>query len=323
MKIGIPRALLYYQYSPLWEGFFGALGAQCVVSPETNREIVEMGQRCAVDEACLSYKIYLGHVAYLLDRCDAVFVPRIGRSGRSGTVCTRFAAIYDLVANTFRSDKIALLHYNIDLDQKENELSAFLKLGAQLGKTKAQSLFAYWTAKQAQSAAQMIAADDQKRRLAGPGVKILLIAHPYNTYDPFTGSPVVRALADMGAVPVLGCACESRAAIAASYALSETVPWEASRELLGAVALMGPKTDGIILLSAFPCGPDSMVNEIIIRRVKDKPILSLTLDGQEGTAGLETRIESFLDIIARPPKSDYVSGPAFFWGKDRRSERIG
>lgn len=297
MKIGIPKALLYYKYAQLWEGFLGALGAECIVSPDTNKEILELGQRCAVDEACLSSKIFLGHVAWLMPRCDAVFVPRIGRIGKAGTVCTKFQATYDLVANTFRSERLKLLHYNIDLSQQENELGAFLKLGTQLGKTRPQSLFAYWTAKQSEKAAQMIAADDQKRQLEKSGVKILLISHPYNTYDPYTGGPVIKALKDMGAVPVLGCACESRSAIAASYTLSETVPWVYSRELLGAVALLHDCVDGIILLSAFPCGPDSMVNEILIRRVKDKPILSLTLDGQEGTAGLETRIESFIDII--------------------------
>ena len=60
--------------------------------------------------------------------------------------------------------------------------------------------------------------------------------------------------------------------------------------------------DGIILLSAFPCGPDAMVNELITRRVnthggKGVPILNLVLDSQSGTAGVETRLESFIDII--------------------------
>ena len=43
---------------------------------------------------------------------------------------------------------------------------------------------------------------------------------------------------------------------------------------------------------------DSLVNEMIIRRVKDLPVLTLLIDAQSGTAGIETRIESFLDIIA-------------------------
>ena len=55
--------------------------------------------------------------------------------------------------------------------------------------------------------------------------------------------------------------------------------------------------DGVILLSAFPCGPDSMINELLTRRIKDVPILNLVLDAQSGTAGVETRLESFVDII--------------------------
>ena len=40
-----------------------------------------------------------------------------------------------------------------------------------------------------------------------------------------------------------------------------------------------------------------MVNEMIIRRIKDRPILNLLLDSQDGNAGIETRLESFVDII--------------------------
>ena len=38
-------------------------------------------------------------------------------------------------------------------------------------------------------------------------------------------------------------------------------------------------------------------NELIARRVKGVPILNLVLDSQTGTAGVETRLESFIDII--------------------------
>jgi predicted nucleotide-binding protein (sugar kinase/HSP70/actin superfamily) len=61
--------------------------------------------------------------------------------------------------------------------------------------------------------------------------------------------------------------------------------------------LLKEKADGIILVSAFPCGPDSMTNELLIRRIKGIPVLPLILDIQSGMAGIETRIESFLDII--------------------------
>ena len=40
-----------------------------------------------------------------------------------------------------------------------------------------------------------------------------------------------------------------------------------------------------------------MVNEMIIRRIKDRPILNLLLDSQDGNAGIETRLVSFIDFI--------------------------
>ena len=297
MKIGIPKAFFYFRYGAMWESFFDALGVETLLSPDTNREIIERGTNLAVDESCLSGKIYLGHVAWLMDKCDYVLVPRIGHQGRAGTVCTRFNAVYDLIRNTFRDTSLKLLHYNIDTKDKQLEPLVFVKLGRALGKTRAHSLYAYWTAKQSERAEQLIAMNEQERLLKLDGIKALVVAHPYNIYDKFIGEPVLSALKSLDAVPVLSCAAEPKKAIAAAYAVSETVPGATSRELIGSIALWRDRIDGIIILSTFPCGPDSMVNEIVMRRVKDKPILNLILDGQEGTAGLETRLESFIDII--------------------------
>ena len=70
-----------------------------------------------------------------------------------------------------------------------------------------------------------------------------------------------------------------------------------NRELIGALLCLHEDIDGIVLVSAFPCGPDSMTNDAVTRCIKGKPMLSLTVDAQSGTAGLETRIESFIDIL--------------------------
>jgi predicted nucleotide-binding protein (sugar kinase/HSP70/actin superfamily) len=297
MKIGIPKAFFYFRYGVMWESFFNALGVETIVSPDTNRDIVERGSNLAVDESCLSTKIYLGHVSWLMDKCDYVLVPRIGNQGRAGTMCTRFYAVYDMIKNTFRDTNLKLLNYNIDLKNKELEPLAFVKMGRALGKYRPHSLYAYWTAKQSERAEQMIAMNEQEHLLKSDGVKVLVIAHPYNIYDKYIGTPVLSALKSMDAAPVLGCAADPKKATAMSYQISDTLPWVTSRELIGAIAMWRDRIDGIIILSTFPCGPDSMVNEIVIRRVKDKPILNLILDGQEGTAGLETRLESFIDII--------------------------
>ena len=98
-------------------------------------------------------------------------------------------------------------------------------------------------------------------------------------------------------VPLRADLVDREAALKHSKELSPTCKWEISREILGGIQQHKDDVDGIILLSAFPCGPDAMVNELITRRVTGVPMLNLVLDSQSGTAGVETRLESFIDII--------------------------
>lgn len=296
-KIGIPRAFLYHKYHVLWESFFDALNIEYIISPDTNKQIIDAGTSLAIDEACLSSKVYLGHVDWLVDRCDRILVPRISNYGSAGTVCTKFEAIYDVVKNTFRDRDIKLLNYNLDPRNSEKELKAFLGLGKMLGKKKPAVMLAYLLAKQAEKTARQIEEHDQNSILHKPGIKLLIVAHRYNVCDKWIGEPVLKILEEMNAVPIIADHANSREALARSAEISETLPWAFNKELAGAVAMLKNQVDGIILMSTFPCGPDSLANEILLRRVKDKPVLNLVLDGQEGRAGLETRLESFIDII--------------------------
>lgn len=297
MVIGIPRAFLYYKYRYLWETFFDELGIDYILSPETNKKILDTGNEYAISEACLSSKIYLGHVASLIGKCDYILVPRIEEFLGRGKVCTKFMAIYDLVMNTFRDDNLKLLYYNIDAKSTEFEFNSFWKMGRFLGKKRRSCARAYLLAKQAQWHSHMTAIREQEARMQQPGLKILLVAHPYNIYDKYIGKPITDYLSSLGAVPIMADAVNRKEALTACDRISDLIPWVYNRELVGAVELYRKRVDGIILLSSFPCGPDSLINEIILRRVKDVPILNLIIDGQEGTAGIETRLESFADIL--------------------------
>ena len=56
------------------------------------------------------------------------------------------------------------------------------------------------------------------------------------------------------------------------------------------------RVDGIIFLSSFPCGLDSLVNDVVIRKLNCK-CLNLVIDDMDAFAGIETRLESFVDIV--------------------------
>ncbi|MBD5084542.1 MAG: hypothetical protein HDT33_05635 [Clostridiales bacterium] len=298
ITIGLPRALLYYRYRTLWRAFFQGLGMETVVSDPTDRDILERGTALAIDEACLSLKIYLGHVAALVGKCDYILVPRVSNFGRHRSMCTRFESTPDLVRNVFRNDRQKFLSYEVDEEmKKQNEEDAFLEMGRTLGCSAKAVKKAYKQAKKLELTQHKERAQKYEQLYKREGMKVLIAAHSYVAEDPYMGKTVSDYLKRVGVIPIRADLVDREAALKHSRGLSPTCKWEINREILGGIAMHQDEVDGIILLSAFPCGPDAMVNELITRRVKSVPILNLVLDSQTGTAGVETRLESFIDII--------------------------
>ena len=295
--IGLPRAMLYYRYRTLWQTFFRELEIPVVTSPLTDRSILEQGTALAIDEACLSLKIYLGHVAALVRKCDYILIPRISSFGHHRNMCTRFEALPDLTQTVFRDSGQKFLTYDVDELSKHSEEAAFLDLGRSVGCPPKAVKRAYQRAKKAELAQHKAEVQAQEALFRQEGLKILIAAHSYVAEDPCMGKPVTDYLRGAGVLPLRADLVDREGALKRSRDLSPTCKWEINREILGGIVQHRADVDGMILLSAFPCGPDAMVNELILRRVKGIPILNLVLDSQSGTAGVETRLESFIDII--------------------------
>ena len=297
VTIGIPRAMLYYRYEILWKNYFSALGVKCIISPQTNKEIIKEGTSVSIDEACLSTKIFMGHVKSLIGKCDYILIPRISSFGLKRNMCTKFEALYDIACNAFRQSGQRFISYNIDYLKNLTEEKAFGDLGEELGFSRKEALASYKAAKRAEADYLKNQVKLQEAAFKKSGLKILIAAHSYVEMDPYIGKPVTNYLKKMGAIPIYADLFDRRDALKQSLKVSPTLKWEFSREIVGSTAIYKNRLDGIILMSAFPCGPDSMVNEMIIRKFRGIPILNIVLDDQDGTAGLETRLESFIDIL--------------------------
>ncbi|MEG0324800.1 MAG: acyl-CoA dehydratase activase-related protein, partial [Raoultibacter sp.] len=266
-----------------------------------------------------------GHLESLIGLCDAVFIPSIVGMGLRETFCTKFQALPDLVANTFYERDIRIVSMLIDtLEAHVDEKTAFVSLGQRFGVGAADAKRAYHAATKAQQRAEAAAARAQESVLASlkeqanreavsgsqgsEALTILLVAHPYVAHDPFIGGGATDALESLGATVLFADETDHAKTLKASFDFSETLPWAINRELVGSVLMLHDQVDGIVLMSAFPCGPDSMTNDAIARCVQGKPILTLTVDAQSGTAGLETRIESFIDILRYQQGGGYLHG---------------
>ncbi len=295
MTIGIPRSLFYYYNGEVCTCFFKSLNINYIVSEPTNQKIIHLGSKYATDEMCLSFKNYIGHVASLVGKCDMVLVPRIDNYGRSDQTCTNFLAAADIIRNLF---PVRILTYNINYLKGETEEKAFIHLGKELGFDEQDSLAAYHNAitsvkfKREKDILKNIEKLDSKKK------KILLVGHPYNLYDAFIGKPVIDFLEEQNIELIYSDLFHDDITRELSKKLSSTLYFKYNKELIGSILLCEAKVDGIIFLTAFPCGPDSLVNELVFRKLK-KPYLDLVIDDLDSQVGFETRIESFIDILER------------------------
>lgn len=331
--IGIPRALLWYKYGRHWQTFFELLGFKVIVSDPTDKGIFDEGERRSSDEVCLASKTYLGHVAQLIGKCDAIFVPNHDSCDVRAGFCTKYQSLPDMVAATFRDEHPRILTLRIEraMDRKRTrkaytdfaikELGASPKAAHSAYKKSTVFLRAFdkRAANHQEETFRLLSTyrnvlEKDKSGVEEPPLAILLVGHPYVTHDNYIVGDIVRALEEMGAVVIFADESDHAASFKRSFDFSETLPWIINRELVGSILNNINRIDGIVLLSAFPCGPDSMFDDAIMRRIKDVPILNLMIDSQSGEAGIQTRLESFIDILRFQGKgaylADVLSGPS-------------
>ena len=289
VKIGIPRALTYYYYNNFWKFFFDNLNVDIIISPNTNMDILYRGNLVASDEMCLSLKTYLGHIDYLKDKCDYILIPRIDNYGINNQTCTNFLSLYDLVNNLF---DVNILDYNIS---DGNELKGLEKLCNKLNIDKNTLGVIYDIAKRKANIENKILYEEQSKKLNSKNKKVLLISHPYNTYDDIIGKPIIKILEKYNIDIIYSDLFDNELTNKYGYDLSNGLYWKYSKEAIGSI-ILSDSVDGIIFFSSFPCGLDSLVNELMMRKI-DKPYLNIIIDDISSLTGIETRIESFVDII--------------------------
>ncbi len=290
VTVGIPRGIPYYYDGEFWKFFFQKCNIEVLNSPSTTQEIVDRGISLAPDEMCLSMKIYLGHLDYLEGKCDYLFVPRIDRFDDANQTCTNFLSFYDLAKTYF---KTPILNYNIDCHN--DLLDGALEIGSLLSIPRVSILKAYDEALEKAKEIKRVKNKKQLELLKEKQKKVLIVSHAYNIHDALIGSDLLKMLKENGIIVLYSDYFLSEDTNPLASKLSKKLYWKYSRDSIGAIPLC-EDVNGIIFLSTFPCGLDSLVHELVIRKIK-KPYLNLVIDNLSSFTGLETRVESFVDLL--------------------------
>jgi len=291
-NIGIPKALLFHKYGDKWKNFFNILGYSVILSNETNKVILNEGVKRCIDEACLPVKVFYGHILDLAGRVNQIFVPRYISTEAKTKTCPKLIGLPDMIRNNFPSLRIVSPAFNIK--KKSEKLSLFL-LALKLSKSPIKALKAtrgfFYPYKETK---QRIELDPSKSNIG-------LISHAYVLKDNYINMDIRDILKSMD-VNVIGTEDLSKEILdKENDKLNKPLYWSYEKEVLGSAYYFAgnDRIDGVIHLTAFSCGPDSVVAEIIgdYCRKKNKPYLKLMLDEHTGRAGFITRIEAFFDML--------------------------
>lgn len=282
--------MFYYYFSDLWISFFEHLGFSVVISPKTNKEILDLGIKYSNYEMCISLKNYIGHVLYLKDKVDYILIPRIDNYGRDNQTCTNFLAIFDIINNLIDTK---ILNYNINLLNGETEYLGLLKIGKELKISENKIKKAYQYALEYTKKIKNSKISKNINKLKSKKVKILLVGHSYNIHDELISRDIKDILKKLDVEIIYADTFYD----SSSYKkLCPGLYFKYSKVLVSSIVDFIDNVDGIIFLSVFPCGVDSLVNEFVIRKI-DKPNINLVIDDNFISGGIETRLESFIDVI--------------------------
>jgi len=135
-------------------------------------------------------------------------------------------------------------------------------------------------------------------------LKVALIGHPYMLYDRQISQDIIGKLERLGVGALTADNVDPLAAETVTRRLTKKIFWHYCHRLAGAALSLLyslQPLDGMIFLTSFACGPDSLVGETLARHARqlEVPFLLLTVDEHTAEAGFITRLEAFTDMLLR------------------------
>jgi predicted nucleotide-binding protein (sugar kinase/HSP70/actin superfamily) len=313
-RVGIPKALMYYRYFPLWRTFFEELGWRVIVSDGLGKT----GKIIYFEDSCLPMKLLVTHAVSLKDKVDHLFVPRLVSIHRTYIMCPKFRGAPDIVRLATEGN-LSIIDETIDLRVRRNSLlQSFLKIGEKLGASKKEGKRALIRGEQSylkfkkewiDRINQLPVKDLFQVNIPTPSkekrstLRVAFVGHPYNLFDNDINKDILTMTKNLGIEIVTSDLLSEKEIDRQISDLSKEIYWSSGREIVGALFhFLRGGVDGVVFLTSFKCGIDALLQEFIKRSLKVQggssiPFLVLSFDEHTGREGLMTRLEAFRDVI--------------------------
>ncbi|MBD3345323.1 MAG: activase [Chitinivibrionales bacterium] len=308
-KVGISRSYLTNSFFPMFSSFFTRLGYEIVVSDDVDPDGIKLKR----SSFCYPGEIAHGCFSNLIKKdLDYIFIPRILELYVDNSVsykkehqctCVLLQSEAYWLKTAFKdipfSAKLLTPVLNFSKGY-ESEEHVFGNLARFLGHSAKEGIdaFRYAVAQQQKVARQTKEAGAallEQLDKKDDEIAIVLFGRPYNAFAREANLAIPTKFASRGIhiipwdfLPFEKEYCDENMC----WAMGQNL-WKATEYVKKHPRLFGA------FITNFSCGPDSFLLSYFREIMGRKPSLTLELDSHTADAGVDTRIEAFLDIVDR------------------------
>ncbi|CCK80588.1 acyl-CoA dehydratase activase [Desulfobacula toluolica] len=312
--MGIPKALHLFEDIDFWSHFFSRLGIKTVTSSKLTHP-VKFGKNFTSAEFCAPVVALHGHVKYLMDMADYIFLPfyfeekpdekNIRKQQRRRQHCyyTQFSPSVISCLSDFDQKKIIspVVRYLYTNFHTKLELYKSLK-NISAGFSFFDISNAYDNAVEFKKKCQSNKKNIYRQyKSKGPDINIVLLGRPYTILDNNMNNNIPKLFENLGVKTFFQDMLDFETHDFSNIdPLLTEIHWNYVAQILKA-AYMTANTEHLypVYISSFKCAPDSFGIQYFkkIMETHNKPYLVLELDEHDSSVGYETRVEAAVNAF--------------------------
>jgi len=308
--IGLNKSFITLQMFPLYYNFFANLGCRIVASEEMNEEALNR----QTTSFCYPAQVSIGMFEDLLSKNpDYIFVPHVEEMHvKNGEARKEFSAT--CIFTQGEAFTLKQIFKGKGLEKKiisptlnfgrgvEHEKPAFIKIAKKLGFDEAKAASAFDGAVKTQSAFW-----NEKKELGKKFLEdlhktpektaVVLFGAPHNAFNDFTNKGIPKKLTSRGyAIIPFDMLPLEYEIIEPPH--DEYMHWEIGQKVIqGSQIVKKDRQLFGLYITNFLCAIDSLLVTYFRKIMKEKPSLTLEIDGHTADAGVDTRVEAFIDVL--------------------------
>jgi predicted CoA-substrate-specific enzyme activase len=308
--IGINRSFLAHKVFPLYYNFFTSLGCRVVIPQEMNHEALDR----QTSSLCYPAQIAIGFFDrlteekpdyYFMPHVEEMYVPRGNIRKEFSSTCIFIQGEAFWMRQIYKDKDLEhkIIAPTINFNEGyEKGRPAFLKVAAGLGFGKKQAGAAYTKAVAVQQAFENECWELGRKALeelrAQPDkIGIVVLGRAYNAFSDEANKGIPKKITTRShlVIPADMIPIDDEPL---AFPHDDYLHWEIGQHLLrvAQVVKRDPRLFGVYITN-FLCAIDSLLITYFRKIMGTKPSLTLELDGHTADAGINTRVEAFLDII--------------------------